>query len=39
MLWSSLEFAGWLSLIGFAPLVVGAILWAVVRPRGRKNSS
>jgi amino acid transporter len=39
MLWSSLEFAGWLSLIGFAPLVVGAVLWAVVRPRGRKNSS
>jgi basic amino acid/polyamine antiporter, APA family len=31
MLWASVSYARWLTLLGFVPLVVGAILWLVVR--------
>jgi amino acid transporter len=31
MLWASISYARWLTLLGFVPLVVGAVLWFFVR--------
>ncbi len=33
LLWSSLDYAGWLSLVGFAPTAVGVLVWATIRGR------
>jgi amino acid transporter len=38
MLWSSLMYAQWLSLIGFVPLVLGGLLWFALRPN-RQHSA
>jgi amino acid transporter len=37
MLYASLAYAGWLSLIGVLPLALGAVLWFVVRANARPN--
>jgi amino acid transporter len=38
MLWSSVRYAGWLSLVGFVPLMVGGIAWfALLRDANQKN--
>lgn len=34
MLWASVSYARWLTLLGFVPLVVGAIVWLLVGRRG-----
>jgi uncharacterized membrane protein len=32
MLWASVDYAGWLTLIGVLPLIAGVFIWFIVRP-------
>jgi amino acid transporter len=36
MLWSSISYARWLTLLGFVPLLAGAVLWLSVRPKSAR---